>query len=749
MDINGETTIGIPEDLEIKSIVVDDSFTLSGKYVLPTTKPSTNNVILASANTTPDGAVLCEWGVELGGGDVVGNSVPTIDNEIVLYDGTSGKAIKTSNILISNITRNPMTSNLDANFNDVFNVATLQANVFAGVDMDLRRDDQTGIAGINFSTQDQTPIPRWFLGTDVGNDNLVILNNTADRNVSFSQDGNVKITHTGDTATQEFKDSDLIFNVGSNVNADAPSLEFKRAGGTLSTPTAVGPTKGPLGRINALGYDGVSYDFGISMVFETRQADWTPTSHPASLSIFSTDFGGTTPTEKLRVDYFGIGIGEGEGVSANGYLLPLTRGTSGQVLKLGANGFVSWADDGGGGETFQDVYANSITTPQITTNITNGPIEIQQGVGASNDLIRIKDSAGTDVGSISTDGFYTENGLYIGTPSSYNITKETGNIFQIAESGQDPFILYAPQNLFLNKTGLGNTQVEGGTLIVNTLFQINQLANNSSIDGVNNIYRRSRGTTATPLAVLTGDELSRAEYRGYDSVSYQNGAVIRTTAEENWTGVSHGGSLSISTTTIGTTTEAQRLKVSSAGIEVGETPTSYTLPLTRASGANQVLKDVAGDGNVAWVNQGAWGLQYFQNNLTNSSGITTQNVYVNVSGATRLDGELQDFTTQATTMTYTGVQTRMFQVIFNCNWEADGPQSNLYQLGVHKNGILNGPSQMVGKLDNTLANYPRNVSTNAFITLSTNDTISIRVRNLDGTQDVIISDMIFSVHSIG
>jgi len=419
------------------------------------------------------------------------------------------------------------TGEADFKNNDIEGVATLQSNAMISRSLSLTRDDQIGLAGINFLTQDQVPIPRWFFGQETGSDDIVLLNNIADRNVAFSQNGNMKITHSGDTATQEFKDNKLIFNVGTDVVADAPEIEFKRAGGTLSAPTAVGPSKGPLGRIDALGYDGVTYDFGISMSFGTRQADWTPTSHPASWSLFSTDFGGTTPTEKLRVDYLGIGIGEGEGAGSNGYLLPLTRGTAGQVLKLGADGFVSWQDDGGGGESLQNVYDNSLTQPQIITSVDEGAIEIQQGVGASNDLIRIKDSGGADVGSISSDGLYHDNGVYIGSPSSYNITKEVGDIFQIAQSGQDPFILYAPDNLFLNKTGLGNTQVDGGALIVNTAFQLNQLATNGS-SGVLNIYRRSRGTTATPTALVALDEITKTDFRGHDGTTYQDGAYMIT-----------------------------------------------------------------------------------------------------------------------------------------------------------------------------------------------------------------------------
>lgn len=495
MDINGQdTTSSIPDDLQTQKITAEQSFTLSGKYVLPTTKPTTNNVILAGPTTTPDGAVICEWGVELGGGDVVGNSVPTIDNEIVLYDGTSGKAIKTSNILISNITRNPMTSNLDANGNNILNAGAVEANVVIAPDVNFERATDNVRQGLTFITNDEAPAGRWFMGSDIGTDDIVLRNTGGNTNVRFQQDGTMNITHINDETKYEFKDKEFVMNTAGGAGTRA-TIDFIRAGGTLSAPTAVGPGVGPLGIVEASGYDGSSYVSGISLNFETR-GTWTPTSHPSTLSIYSTDLGGTIGTEKLRVDYLGIGIGEGEGATSNGYLLPLTRGTDGQVLRLGANGFVAWDDE--------------------------------------------------------------------------------------------------------------------------------------------------------------------------------------------------------------------------------EIPSF----------------------------QGSYGLQYFLNNTVITSGITLVNTYVDVVGNPRQDGELNNFTTQANSMTYTGTDTQMFKVEFSCNWVADGNSSDLYELAFHKNGVVIPAGEMTGRLDNITANYPRNITTMTFVELATNDILTIKVRNTSTAQDVIFQDMVFSAHAI-
>jgi hypothetical protein len=121
MDLNGKPiSETIPDDLETKTITAEEEFKLLGKYILPKTKPSLNNVILAGAGVGPAGEVICEWGVELGGGDVVGPP-GAIDNNLCAFDGASGKTIKDSGILLSNVIANPVSTNINMNNNSIIN----------------------------------------------------------------------------------------------------------------------------------------------------------------------------------------------------------------------------------------------------------------------------------------------------------------------------------------------------------------------------------------------------------------------------------------------------------------------------------------------------------------------------------------------------------------------------------------------------------------------------------------------------
>lgn len=479
-------------------------------------------------------------------GDVVG-PVGATDNAICRYDGTTGKLIQNSTATLDDL------GNIECN-----TVSTNTTTIGAGITVE--RPNATVALGIELATNG-IGTARWFMGSDQNNDNIVIAPATGERVFSVEQDGTTTFTHTNGLARYQFNSEDLLIQ----STQTRPTLQFEKAGGTLASPLPVGSGAGPLGIIEARGYDGSGYNGGLTFNLETRGGVWTPTSQPTTFSIYSTDLGGTTYTEKLRIDYLGIGIGEGEGATTNGYLLPLTRGTTGQVLELGTDGNVAWTTPSTSSVTLQDAYDNSTTTPQITTSVANGAIELKQGIGAVNDLIVIEDSSGSTVGSISQDGFYTDYGIYIGvSPNSFNITANAG-VFEMAEQGDSPFISYAPDNLNLNKTGLGNTTVRGGVFNVQALFQVNEVSTNG-VPGVTNIYRKSRGTLDTPTVVLANDELTSVSYRGYDGTAYQDGCLMKTVCPSNWSLTSREAEFDFYTTPVDTITGPELVfKMSSTG----------------------------------------------------------------------------------------------------------------------------------------------------------------------------------------
>jgi hypothetical protein len=192
-------------------------------------------------------------------------------------------------------------------------------------------------------------------------------------------------------------------------------------------------------------------------------------------------------------------------------------------------------------------------------------------------------------------------------------------------------------------------------------------------------------------------------------------------------------------------------RLSNASIVFGNAPNSYTFPSSRPL-VNYILADSGtGTGNVTWrdvqslLPSKAYGQQYWVGNASPTLiGALQQGVYVNITGV-RVAGELAQFSSNALDMTYTGIEPRVFKLEYNGEWEANGAASNTYQIGFHKNGVLITSGQMRGKLDNTNANYPRNVSTSTLVSVVQNDTLSIRIRNLDSTQGVLIQDMSFII----
>lgn len=181
-------------------------------------------------------------------------------------------------------------------------------------------------------------------------------------------------------------------------------------------------------------------------------------------------------------------------------------------------------------------------------------------------------------------------------------------------------------------------------------------------------------------------------------------------------------------------------------VTFGNTPTNYKFPPQRGTDGQYLKSDA--NGILTWQSfeTASFAEQYFLSNATPTL-LGTIGQYENILG-TRLTGNIQNFTSQALTLTYTGVPTNNFLLNVSLEWLANGNNSNNYQIGFFKNNVLVTEGQMIGKLDNNVANYPRNVSTIAIVPLATNDTVTVKVRNNDSTQGVIVSALSFVVTSI-
>jgi hypothetical protein len=138
----------------------------------------------------------------------------------------------------------------------------------------------------------------------------------------------------------------------------------------------------------------------------------------------------------------------------------------------------------------------------------------------------------------------------------------------------------------------------------------------------NNVHWcRYRGTIASPTAVQSGDTFMSFGYRGYDgSALSQSAASFAAVATQNWTGSAHGIKYVWQVTANGSTTRANGMELTSAGLDV--TGILTTTGAVTATGA------VTGS-NLSGTNTGD---QTISDATISTSDITTNNVSITKHG---------------------------------------------------------------------------------------------------------------------
>lgn len=114
--------------------------------------------------------------------------------------------------------------------------------------------------------------------------------------------------------------------------------------------------------------------------------------------------------------------------------------------------------------------------------------------------------------------------------------------------------------------GIG-TSSPGGTLHL-VAASANFLMNQYSADGVGPAaaLAKSRGTTGSPSAVLTGDSLAIFSGGGYNASSIvYNKVAIQMYAAENWTTTANGSYMTFATTATGATGRTESMRIDSLG----------------------------------------------------------------------------------------------------------------------------------------------------------------------------------------
>jgi hypothetical protein len=190
-----------------------------------------------------------------------------------------------------------------------------------------------------------------------------------------------------------------------------------------------------------------------------------------------------------------------------------------------------------------------------------------------------------------------------GTPLSVARYASSG---QALEAAQGVFTTAHPGQLVLggNHSALETTSLviaeqDGSTILTLTSGGVSGGSNSSGLTS-----RSCRGTLAAPQAVQTGDLLGFVGFTGSDGTSYGgNRSVIQAVAEEPWTASTQGSSLRFGTTTTGTTTRLERVRLDPSGnllLGLSTAGTSLTKGLVIARGTEPTAAHPA-DAVQTWV----------------------------------------------------------------------------------------------------------------------------------------------------
>lgn len=597
---------GSSNDGEFDEVIADRSITLRSKYTLPLDTPPATNYFIKS-----DGTSQLEWAdaaaAELGNVNFSGVSV--ISGNMASFSGTTGTEIIDSGIASSNLLTNPLAQNLNLDGNSIINIdeniytakasgitpAVGELTIYASnVDNEFHQIDENGIdtvlGGETFDQSLNTTDAVEFLS--VATDTITEQTPSAGVTVegTLMKDGN---TTTGDVIMTDSNEYKYTFNNGnaslsfSKNTASGVGFRINRARGALAGASALINddyiTQSPY-----YGHDGTSYRQGVG--FDVKcVGNWDATNRATKIIYSTVDSGTTALMEKIVIsDDIDITNAElnitDSATYSHNFMTDqqrhwrhgdFTSGTTNNILRSRGSATVPTA---------------LLSGDTIGVQFFQGHNSSQYNVGAT---VTVKATENWASGNEGTS--WTLQTIDVGD----NVEKDkivVGDAVTISNATLNTDLIY-----MTNGTSYRNDMNDGYTYKV-------RAGNFSGGVAINDF--RSRGDLTTPTALLINDLIAVYTANGHDGSAYSQGVRIKSQCTENW-GASKGTAYIIQTRDIGSPAVVDKLsisddiRISNSKLIIGGTGNDFSLPNTRASTTNQVLKDVLGDGVVTWETETA------------------------------------------------------------------------------------------------------------------------------------------------
>ena len=392
----------------------------------------------------------------------------------------------------------------------------------------------------------------------------------------------------------------------------------------------------------------------------------------------------------------------------NKYTMPPARGTDGDVLITDALGNVSWGN------------ASQIVSPDATAevNADNGEI-----TAVLNSIQRLFIGAGTS-DLVAPSGVSKIRALDDRIETNIRI-KCLADMEVSGKAFVGQLIGGAQSNVFSvlnNRVGLCVDMPLAATAL-NTVFAKNNV----------------------PVATIDNDGKAFFPVVSTQSI---DGAAAAPLVIGDTTATSVDVSKSLATTNIKgllKVDEASRLE---GGASVGAIATGWTLPSIRATTQGQVLS-TDGLGNASWTGSILYSTDINCEAQTSTIVIASSTYYPVLGAATAVSAGFTVTAGQAEA-TYTGLE----NIVVACYGGLSATSENLpggdvalFRMAIFKNGAkLAGFSTT--QFDSTTI-YPQEMSIMRTISLSTGDTISLRISNETNTRNLVVSNYTLTAHKIG